>query len=270
MFWLPGRLRLSRSSATLSRVRWLVLFLLPASLGCVGTAKPPYEYVCRRAPSIVIDGALDDWRGIPWTRRFRDIIGKKDAALSTRAALAWDDRYLYVAARMEQPHLAATLTKHDAVIYHDDDFEIFLDPSGRGRDYFELEINALATVFDLMLSKPYALKGKADHRFDFAGLKKAVALQGSLNDPADRDRGWTVELAIPWDAFLGFSRPRPGDVWRCNMARVEWKKRVEGARYVIDVDETKAMWLQPENWSWSPQFEVAMHKPEHWGYLRFR
>ena len=38
--------------------------------------------------------------------------------------------YFFVAAEMVEPHLWGTLTERDAVIYHDNDFEVFIDPDG--------------------------------------------------------------------------------------------------------------------------------------------
>ena len=44
--------------------------------------------------------------------------------------MLWDDTYFYVAAHLEEPHVWGTLTKHDTVIFQDNDFEIFIDPDG--------------------------------------------------------------------------------------------------------------------------------------------
>ena len=54
-----------------------------------------------------------------------------------------------------------TKTKRDEIVFHDNDFEVFLNPSGDGRDYFEFEINALNTTWDLRLVKPYRDGGPA-------------------------------------------------------------------------------------------------------------
>src|SRR5262249_52033134 len=71
------------------------------------------------------------------------------------AKMAWADRYLYVAAELEEPHVWATLTDHDAVIFRDNDFEVFIDPDGDNHEYYEIEINALSAEWDLLLDKPY-------------------------------------------------------------------------------------------------------------------
>ncbi len=56
---------------------------------------------------------------------------------------------------MEEPRPWAELTLHDSVIYKENDFEVFIDPDGDNHNYYEIEINALGTVWDLFLAKPY-------------------------------------------------------------------------------------------------------------------
>jgi hypothetical protein len=232
---------------------------------------PPKRYTCRRAPSAVrIDGRLDDaaWSRAPWTGPFVDIQGGKQARprFRTRAKMLWDDEYFYVAAELEEPHVWATLTAHDSVIFHDNDFEVFLNPSGDGRKYFEFEINALNTGWDLFLPKPYREGGKADNSWEIPGLRTAVAIQGTLNDASDRDRGWTLEIAFPWTAFASrapVARPRPGDSWRVNFSRVEWQMQINGKQY------RKVPGKPEDNWVWSPQGLINMHVPDRWGYVQF-
>ena len=60
--------------------------------------------------------------------------------------MLWDDKYLYIGAEMEEPHVWATLTKHDSVIFHDNDFELFVDPDGDNHNTTEFEMNALNTA----------------------------------------------------------------------------------------------------------------------------
>ena len=62
----------------------------------------------------------------------------------------------------------------DAVIYHDNDFEVFIDPDGDNHLYYELEINALGTEWDLLLVKPYRDGGPAVNAWDIQGLRTAV------------------------------------------------------------------------------------------------
>ncbi len=62
---------------------------------------------------------------IPWTSDFVDIEGDKRPTphFQTRAKMTYDDNGMYFAVLMEEPHVWATITEHDAVIFHDNDFE---------------------------------------------------------------------------------------------------------------------------------------------------
>jgi hypothetical protein len=233
---------------------------------------PPRGYVCYRAPSPpVIDGKLDDpaWKAAPWSEWFVDIEGDKKPApaLRTRMKMLWDDDCLYIAAELEEPHVRATLTKHDSVIFHDNDFEVFLDPDGDNHVYAELELNALNTTWDLLLTKPYKDGGRALDAWEITGLRTAVHVDGSLNDPRDRDRGWTVEIAWPWKGLRELTRrpvpPRDGDQWRINFSRVEWDTDIVDGKY------RKVPGRPEHNWVWSPQHVIDMHRPERWGYVQF-
>src|SRR4051812_47184061 len=119
--------------------------LLPALLNSGSAAQdvkksipkyqPPRGYVCYRATSpIKIDGKLDDaaWQAAPWTDDFVDIEGDKKPKprFRTRVKMLWDNQYFYIAAELEEPHVWGTLTKHDSVIFQDNDFEFFVDPNG--------------------------------------------------------------------------------------------------------------------------------------------
>jgi hypothetical protein len=247
--------------------------------GSGSTAVPrPRVYICYRTPEpITVDGRLDDraWTEAEWSEPFVDIVGEDRPAppLRTRFKMLWDDEYLYVAAELEEPHVWATLTKRDAVIHQDDDFEVFIDPGGDGLNYYELEINALGTVWDLLLVRPYRDGGPALHEWDIAGLRSAVSVQGTLNDPSDLDRGWTVELAFPWAALAEYAPgdrpPHPGQAWRVNFSRVDWHMEVTDAGYRKRTDPVTGKPLPEENWVWSPQGAVDMHRPEMWGNVRF-
>jgi hypothetical protein len=236
---------------------------------------PPQGYVCYRARTpLTLDGRLDDaaWRDAPWTDDFVDIEGDRrpKPRLRTRAKMLWDDRCLYIGAELEEPHVRATLTRHDAYIFHDDnDFEVFLDPDGDGHLYAELELNALNTTWDLLLTRPYKDGGHALDAWEITGLRTAVHVDGTLNDARDTDRGWSVEIAWPWEGLRALVPkemavpPRPGDQWRINFSRVELHTETSGGTY-RPVSGPPA-----NNWVWSPQGVVDMHRPERWGYLQF-
>ena len=252
-----------------------------ASTGCASDTAPEppasslmaaRSYDCRRAAGpIVIDGRVDDaaWARAPWSEPFVDIEGPGHPTprYETRMKMLWDDTYLYVAAKLEEPHVWGELTEHDAVVYYDNDFEIFIDPDGDRREYYEIEVNALGTIFDLFLDKTYDEGGNADHDWSMTGMVHAVFVDGTLNDPSDIDTGWSVEFALPWTTLGEFancpSPPDPGDWWRVNYSRVQWQHTVEPGGYVKVPDTPE------NNWVWSPQGLINMHKPAFWGHVRF-
>jgi hypothetical protein len=235
-------------------------------------APHPRGYVCYRAASAVtIDGALDEaaWRDAPWTEDFVDIEGDRKPAppLRTRVKMLWDDTYFYIGADLVEPNIWATLKEHDSVLFHENDFEFFIDPNGDNHEYYEFEINALGTGWDLLLPRPYKDGGKAVNNWEIRGLQSAVRLDGTVNVPGDTDRGWSVELAIPW-AVLGElarrrSPPADGDQWRVNFSRVEWTLTTVDGRYRPVAGRAE------NNWVWSPQHVIDMHRPETWGYVQF-
>ncbi len=232
----------------------------------------PKGYVCGRASGqIKVDGRLSEaaWKQARWTEAFTDIEGslKPSPTYRTRVKMLWDDRFLYIGAWIEEPHVWATLTKRDTVIFQDNDFEVFIDPDGDNHEYYELEVNALNTVWDLFLPLPYRDGGKAVDAWDIAGLQSGVHVGGTLNNPADRDSGWSVEIALPWNALGRYAHrrapPREGDQWRVNFSRVEWDVDIHDGKY------RKIPGRPEHNWVWSPQWVVDMHWPELWGILQF-
>ncbi|MHB1560155.1 MAG: carbohydrate-binding family 9-like protein [Isosphaeraceae bacterium] len=245
----------------------------PPTASPKGTAHPaPKGYVCFRTDRpIQVDGKLDDadWAKAAWTDEFQDIEGnvRPKPRFRTRAKMLWDNEYFYVAAQLEEPHVWGTLTKHDSVIFHDNDFEIFIDPDGDNHEYYELEINALNTEWDLFLGKPYRNGGPAVNEWEIPGLKTGVHVAGTMNNPSDKDEGWSVEFAIPWKVLAQYAHrpapPRDGDQWRVNFSRVEWQHTIADGKY------RKVPNTHEDNWVWSPQWAIDMHRPEHWGFVQF-
>jgi len=220
---------------------------------------------------IKLDGKLDEgaWAKAPWSELFEDIEGSKNPKppLATRVKLLHDVLGLYIGVQMEEPHLQGVFTEHDSYIFHlDNDFEVFLDPDGDCQNYAELEMNARNTTWDLLLTKPYRDGGRALDSFEFKGVKTAVHLDGTINDPSDTDKGWSIEIFIPWKSLGeigGSTPPKTGDRWRINFSRVEWEWDVKDGKYVKKPGKAE------RNWVWSPQGEINMHLPERWGSVVF-
>lgn len=283
------------------------------------TTQPPspYQYHYSLHPKIyvapytnvpiqTIDGDIDKpiWSQIPWSSNFDDIRGPIDVPnqnerpnsnCTTKFKMTWDDDYLYILALIESDfEVRATFTERNEPIFQQDsDFEVFVDPLGSCHFYKELEVNALNTVWNLMLDKPY-WDGGSEHSGRIASLgddkyydvclqKTAVKIiQGSINQEEDEPKRtiWAVEIALSHkdtlkhimkkctgsdvvdddnDETLHYA-PKVGDMWRINFSRVEKKGDV--------------------NWTWQQQRvwdaklhkhvgKVDMHLPDIWGYVHF-
>lgn len=254
----------------------------------------PHYTAYRTAVKPQIDGRLDEhvWKQVPRSPRFRDLISGKEAIHDTRAAVLWDEEYLYVAYWVEEPDLQATLTERDALIYQNNDVELFI----AGADgYYEFEINSFGTIYEVLFfweeaykaggydkmegfaadqpgSRPFQGVGYKDHprgprigfwQWDFPGLKAAVHVDGTINDASDRDRGWTVELALPWKGLEVLAMadkrsfpPLDHDVWRMDFSRFNQYKEAPPA------DDSGG-------WAWSPHYVWDSHVPECFSYIHF-
>ncbi len=235
----------------------------------------PKSYIAyKTTEKITIDGFHNEaiWNRVPWSSSFVDIEGSDIPIYDTRVKMIWDDIYFYILGTLEAPHIWGDIQKKDAIIYHNNDFEVFIDPDNNGHTYYEIEINALNTIWDLFLTKPYRESSQsALNDWDANGLKSAIQIDGSLNNSEDIDRKWLVEMAIPWKVFKTayFQNNIPSDsFWRINFSRVNWEHEVINGKYQRKKDK-KGRFLPEKNWVWSPHGEVNMHQPEKWGYVFF-
>jgi hypothetical protein len=236
----------------------------------------PKGYMVRYASKLPqVDGDITDdvWQTALRTDSFIDIEGenKPRPKFKTRAKMIWGDSCLYIAAELEEPHVWASLDQPDAIIYHDNDFEVFIDPNNDTHQYFEVEVNAYNTILDLFMSKPYRNVGAAMLSYNTAGFRSGVKVMGTINSPAGKGNCWTVEMAIPFRAiYIGnqWRSPQEGALLRINFSRVQWEINVITDAYSRKKDKNGKP-LPENNWVWSPQGVVNMHYPERWGYLQF-
>lgn len=262
---------ISRRSITFS---YCLLFCLQIFFVELFAQNLPKTYVARKSlDALDIDGQAKEtiWKKSEWSDDFIDIEGNKTPKYRTRIKMAWDDDFLYFLVKMDEPHIWGTLKQRDTVIFYNNDFEVFIDPDGDTHDYMEFEMNALNTVWDLWLTKPYRNRPKVIDGWDIGGLKTEVHINGTLNDPTDIDEGWTAEIAMPWKALLeagGHNKIPVQEFWRINFSRVNWDFDLIDGRYSRKKDKS-GKYLPEYNWVWSPQGVINMHEPEHWGYVFF-
>lgn len=246
-------------------------------------------YYCYRADKPVrVDGRLDEkaWRDVPWilTRGLADGLPPR---YSTKAKMLWDDNYLYVGFEVEEPNVWGVVGKdagESRQVWHtspeaagkfimcrDSFLKVFLDPDGDGKKYTELHINPLNNVNDWWFKRqptqrppfpekrePADVSAENLHlEWDCAGLKSAVQVHGTLNNPEDTDKGWSVEIAFPWSSLSPFTTgkcpPAPGDVWRAHLGRAH-RARADGDRTY---------------WTWPVIGVLDCHQVDRWGSLIF-
>jgi hypothetical protein len=142
---------------------------------------------------------------------------------------------------VEDAHPYATLTGHDEPLYTEEVVEVFLDPVGDLAGYFEIEVNPLNAVLDLVIRRiPSGLRQEPGWHCE--GLRTHVTRT---------ETGWTAELSIP-HASLGPDLPTPGTRWRGNFTRIDRPPGVER-----------------ELTAWSPTGRPLFHVPERFGVLEF-
>jgi len=215
--------------------------------------RPRYE-VRRFAAPVTIDGQVnaDEWSQaspavefiFPWETQ-------TGAKQKTRARLLWDDTNLYVAYEVEDTDITAQFTERDAAVYRDDTVEIFLNVRPTQTvGYYGIEINVRGAMFDYFcVDAQYFIK-----RFQIEGIEMGIKIDGTLNQREDQDRGWSMELAIPWANFSDMARiPQAGTVFTANLNR--WDG-VEPNRRLSVWSDSRLDWPHP-------------HAPAHFGDLVF-
>ncbi|MFV0593835.1 MAG: carbohydrate-binding family 9-like protein [Draconibacterium sp.] len=238
---------------------------------------PVRNYVVyQTVDKVNVDGRAKEkaWEKAQWSEYFEDIEGdlKPRPTYKTRFKMLWDAQNIYFWFELEEPDVWAYYDRNDMVVFHENDIEIFIDPDRDCYNYFEFELNARNILFDLFLDKPYRNGGRPDIDWDAVGFESAVFIDGTLNNPSDKDQKWCIEVKIPFSALSvngKYLQPQNDDTWKMNFSRVEWQTTVLDGKYIKRKDETSGKNIPENNWVWSPQGVINMHFPERWGFVRF-
>ena len=162
----------------------------------------------------------------------------------TTIRLLWDESFLYVRFLCEDSEQYVAREGRDEKLYEGDVVEVFLDPAGTAKDYFELQVSPRNDLLDVRFgvdveakSEPngvltWDILSKHHHRDTGWNYQNVISAVRSLPP----DKFWIVDIAIPAsDVGLekGFS---PTEI-RANFLRYDWQL-VDGKRYLV-----------PQNWS---------------------
>lgn len=220
--------------------------------------EPPTYLVRYASTPILLDGRQTDaaWRAASSTGEWVTPATGDDpeSGMRTSGKLLWDDEYLYVSMTASDFDIWATMTERDANLWDEEVLEFYFDGSGEGRNYVELQVNPLNTVFDAVFASAEGRDLEQAKSVDLEGLETSVSVSGNLEDREDRDRSWSVEARIPWASLPGFASgpPAPGRRARANFYRYD---RPDG-----EVARTVA---------WSPVGSGSFHRPDRFGILTF-
>jgi hypothetical protein len=225
----------------------------PTPSGRTGQSPLPTYRATRARGPIKVDGVLDepDWARAPSTGPFTRTMDGSPAHYRTEAKILWDDQNVYVGFTCQDEDVWSSYTKHDDPLYNQEVVEVFIDADGDGKTYNELEVSPGNVTFDAYFP---ARRQGMDLSWE-SGMKSAVRVDGTYNDPSDVDRGWTAEIAIPIAhlAAVPHVPPRPGDRWRINLYRLDWQQQRR-------VNEATAF---------SPVYVPDFHNLPRFGWLEF-
>ncbi len=118
--------------------------------------------------------------------------------------LLWDETHLYALFCCKDPNIIAPKTARDDKVYNYDCVEILLLPDPAQLKYWEIEISPLGTIYDAVNTKRTTAWGaEYDIAASVTGMRVATRVDGTPNQPLDRDTGYSVELAIPVNQLPG-------------------------------------------------------------------
>lgn len=210
---------------------------------------------------IKIDGKLKEsfWENAQTGGKFWTTSGDNIAPVQTELKVAFDDKYLYLSFFAEDKDIYAGLKNDGDPIYDKDDVvEVFIDANGDMDNYYELQVSAANVIFESYFwGGPRGGKNKTKDTTWRSGMKHAVTLDGTLNNPKDEDKGWTAEMAIPFAAIKDAPNtpPKDGDKWKVFFYRIN--------RY-SDKEATAADFT-----GWQPPYVGDFHNIKLMGELTF-
>lgn len=208
------------------------------------TAPPSLR--CRPGPPgpVEANAAHPAWQAVEAVTLLENI-GGGQPALATRVRTLRDGGNWRVLFEVDDPAPWATLTTRDAELWTEEVVEVFFDPVGDGLGYFEVEINPLGTVCDLVLRRT-----ASGWRKDFGW-----SVDGLISHARRTAHGWAAELSIPFAALGAESGPANGERWRVNFLRIDRPDGPGSERRELS--------------AWSPTSMANFHRYERFGTVEF-
>lgn len=239
----------------------LLAVLLLTFSACKRTEEPAApDYLITAAPAetvMTVDGLLDEaaWQSAQTVTLAENRSGAavSDSAVRTQVKTCYSPTTLFVAFICNDPDIWSSFTQRDEHLWEQEVVEVFLDTDREPSTYLEIEVSPANVLFDSYIVDPLDIDVAATKQYDLAAIQTAVAVEGTLNRRGDRDRRWTVEIAIPLaEVIQDAAGVVPGQTeWRINFYRVNADSGGKSTGY-----------------AWSPT-GARFHKPEVFGVVRF-
>ncbi len=188
-----------------------VLKMMVEKLEMARTNLPPAISVARCQGGLTLDGTLDEsaWQSatvVPIPVCFRPWKARPGPPSTVR--LLWDTEYLYAGFDIVDRDISARPFTRDDESFVWDAAEVFLIGDLNLGLYWEICLTPTGGITDRWFYKfPRNWSGHCTLGRNITGLKRAIRLRGTANDPKDTDEGYTLEVAIPFAEVPGVRTP---------------------------------------------------------------
>ncbi|MCA9556657.1 MAG: carbohydrate-binding family 9-like protein, partial [Myxococcales bacterium] len=117
---------------------------------------------------------------------------------ATTVRLLHDTEFLYLGFHAEDAEIWGTFREHDSPVWEENALELFLDPYGPGRTYYEIAVSPHGVVFDaVVVNRQVFPDGPRDlstlREWLCEGLEVAVRVDGELDVRRPVSRAWDLE-----------------------------------------------------------------------------
>ncbi len=221
-----------------------------------------------------IDGIISEkeWGDVPWSSPFVSEIknGNINSSYNTKFKIGIRNDSIYFSAIVFDNHIWAVNDICQSYFFDDNFLELYIDIDEDEFDYVVFKINALG---NLCGEYRQTINNKPLSRFsllEMSNARCAVFVDGTLNNPDDIDKYWSVECAIPLDLQIDAQTIlKQKNIWNVNVQRTFWSAVVVGGLYKKMLNPETGKKYLGEKWVWSFLDENSIHSPELWGEWHF-
>lgn len=206
---------------------------------------------------ISIDGNLDE----PIYKRAAKMYLKNsitkasifDPNYETYIQVFHDHQNLYIAFSCMDNDIHSSFSKRDEYLWKEEAVEVFIDTDTEPDNYVELEVSPKNILYDSYIVDPQNIDIEKTLKYNMKGIQTAVNVDGTVNKRGDKDKRWTVEIAVPFAELVDGFQPN-------QLQNYSWKINF----YRINHDESPLKYM-----AWSPT-QGSFHQPVKFGQLIFK